>query len=267
MGLTDEQRRILEAELKARVSQLPSRGFRRHWRQLAEIHCIRVALGISCEQLSKQLTDAGLRLSVISLTRVERGQDTHDGKPCPALQAELDIASKRQWVPDVGQDWMGLSDIVEMTGMTKSQLAEAHRSGRLAGMPERRHVDGLGLRVPRKEMVAWWSENGWWVAGAQKTPARAQLDIVASEAVAAAETPPRVKRPTRHQVRAVLPAVAEKPLITIDEAATVMDTTPRQIRNMWSKKQLPHGVMVKVEGLGLRVSVPHLRAWLGRVAT
>lgn len=274
MALNEEQRLHLQSELRVRVSELPARGLRRHWRQLAEIHHIRLALNLSCEEFSKQLKAAGRGLSVVTLRRIEQGLDTHDGKPCAELQAELK-AAQAKWTPKSEPEWMGLSDLMVLTGMSKSDLSAAYRSGRLAGLPPRQDVKGRGACVPREETVRWWSENGWWVTSeSSSTTLHAQESTthpLRSPPHLSANTgpggKPRTGKPSRQHIRSTLLEGDERPLVTLEEAAKTLDTTVRQIRNMKSQRLLPANMVIKVPGLGLRVSVPVMRAWLESMAT
>lgn len=56
------------------------------------------------------------------------------------------------------------------------------------------------------------------------------------------------------------PLLAAAPLMTRNEVAAILRTTPRQISNMTARGQLP--APVRVAGLGLRWRRPEIDAWI-----
>ena len=64
----------------------------------------------------------------------------------------------------------------------------------------------------------------------------------------------------RGRRRPVESAATIEALLTVDDLAEVLSTTPRQVRNMRARGQLP--AAVKVPGLGLRWSHVVVYSWL-----
>ena len=71
--------------------------------------------------------------------------------------------------------------------------------------------------------------------------------------------PPPLAGATRHKITPTAPP-ADAPLLTRDDVATMLRTTPRQISNMAARGQLP--ASVRVAGLGVRWRRAEIDAWI-----
>ena len=262
MKLTDSQRSSLIKQMMAIVSTLPYRGFSRYWKELAEVDTIRVALGMSFEDVSRVLAKKGLKLSIMSQTRIANGLDTHDGKPCQALQKELAKARAKVWVepnaaprptpapPSPPQRRFYLSPATTIAEL----MAEA-------GLDS-------GDATPDNEPPSPTVVNPTSKGVQQDLPLSTKPAQNVRPPPKAARTAKRTSAPppkvqTGVKVGVETATAKQEPMMTTAEVAAILATSPRQIRNMAARGQFVK--QLKVPGLGVRFMAHAVREWLERL--
>ncbi len=237
MKLTDSQRQSLIGQMMSIVSSLPYRGFSRHWKELAEVDTLRVMLGMSFEDVSLVLEKMGLKLSIMSQTRIANGRDTHDGKPSQALQRELAKARAKTWLKpqDVGETRAAF----KLT--TSTTLADLLRE-----VERRAPVDRADVVSASQPEAAPAVAAPRGAAVQQTLPLQKPQSLPAEPPVA------------RHKV--CNGSTDQSKLMLIDEVAKLLGTSVQQTRNMVGRGQLVKPL--KVPGLGLRWRAADVNEWI-----
>lgn len=236
MKLSEPQRALLISKMMTIVSSLPYRGFSRYWKELAEVDTIRVALGMSFEEVSRVLAKKGLKLSIMSQTRISNGRDTHDGKPCPALQRELAKARSKTWVePDVEH-----SRPSSLKLSASTTLADIIREVERMSPPA---IQPAAQVVVKEAVQALERSEQSRTKGIQQTLPLAKAPV-ANEGVVS----PRPKN------------ADDGKLMMIDDVAKLLGTSVQQTRNMVGRGQLVKPI--KVPGLGLRWRASDVNNWI-----